>query len=177
MTIALIGSAGRGHGGDAELEFLRPFAILALDIAGHVVGENVFGPLALATAFRSALESARGVVVNLNTVGSLVNFPFAATYSASKAAAHSVTQALRAELSPKGVSVIGVYPGPVDTDMSAGVDMPKATPRQVAGEILDAVESGAEDVFPDDMARDIQRQYGEEPKNLERSIAAMSAAG
>ena len=138
---------------------------------------NVFGPLALATVFRSAIESTRGVIVNLNTVGSLVNFPFAATYSASKAAAHSITQALRAELGPKGVSVIGVYPGPVDTDMAAEVDMPKATPQQVAGEILDAVESGAEEVFPDDMARDIQRQYGEEPKKLELSIAAMAAAG
>lgn len=138
---------------------------------------NVFGPLAMATAFRSAIESTRGVIVNLNTVGSLVNFPMAPTYSASKAATHSITQALRAELGPKGVSVIGVYPGPVDTDMAAELDWDKATTQQVAGEILDAVESGTEDVFPDDMARDIQRQYGEEPKKLELSMAAMAAGG
>jgi len=74
------------------------------------------------------------------------------------------------------VSVIGVYPGPVDTDMAAGITWPKETPRQVAREILDAVESGTEDVFPDAMARDIQRQYGEGPKRLELSMAAMAAA-
>lgn len=113
---------------------------------------NVFGPLAMATAFRGAIVSSRGVVVNLNTVGSLVSFPMAPSYSASKAASHSITQALRVELGQKGVSV-------------------------VAREILDAVESGAEDVFPDDMAREIQCQYGEEPKKLELSMAAMAAAG
>ena len=138
---------------------------------------NVFGPLAMATAFRSAIESTRGVIVNLNTVGSLVSFPMAPSYSASKAASHSITQALRLELGPKGVSVIGVYPGPVDTDMAAEITWPKETPQQVAREILDAVESGVDDVFPDDMARDIQRQYGEEPKKLELSMATMAAAG
>lgn len=138
---------------------------------------NVFGPLAMATAFRSAILSSRGVIVNLNTVGSLMSFPMAPSYSASKAASHSITQALRVELGPQGVSVIGVYPGPVDTDMAAGITWPKETPQRVAREILNAVESGAEDVFPDDMARDIQRQYGEEPKKLERSMAAMAAAG
>ena len=137
---------------------------------------NVFGPLAMATAFRGVIESSRGVIVNLNTVGSLVSFPMAPSYSASKAATHSITQALRVELGPKGVSVIGVYPGPVDTDMAAGLTWPKETPQQVAREILDAVESGTEDVFPDAMARDIQRQYGEGPKRLELSMAAMAAA-
>jgi len=138
---------------------------------------NVFGPLAMATAFRGAIVSSRGVIVNLNTVGSLVSFPMAPSYSASKAASHSITQALRLELGPKGVSVIGVYPGPVDTDMAAEITWPKETPQQVAREILDAVESGVDDVFPDDMARDIQRQYGEEPKKLELSMATMAAAG
>jgi NAD(P)-dependent dehydrogenase (short-subunit alcohol dehydrogenase family) len=136
---------------------------------------NVFGPLALAGAFRQSIESARGTIVNLNSVASLVNFPFAATYSASKAAAHSITQALRAELGAKDVQVIGVYPGPVDTDMAAEVDMPKATPAQVAAAILDGIESGAEDVFPDDMARDIARQWGSQPKELEHQVAAMAA--
>ena len=61
---------------------------------------NVFGPLAMATAFRGVIESSRGVIVNLNTVGSLVSFPMAPSYSASKAATHSITQALRVELGP-----------------------------------------------------------------------------
>jgi NAD(P)-dependent dehydrogenase (short-subunit alcohol dehydrogenase family) len=138
---------------------------------------NVFGPLALARAFRQSIVSARGAIVNLNSVASLVNFPGFGTYSASKAAAHSITQALRAELRPKNVRVIGVYPGPVDTEMAAEVDMPKATPAQVAAEILDGVEAGAEDVFPDDMARDIRRQWGDKPKELERSVAAMAVVG
>lgn len=138
---------------------------------------NVFGLLAMVTAFRDVLLSSRGVIVNLNSVGSLVTFSMAPSYSASKAAAHSITQALRSELGTKGVSVIGVYPGPVDTDMAARVTVPKETPQRVANAIVDAIESGKDDVFPDAMARDIELQIGDGPKRLEISMAAAVLGG
>jgi NAD(P)-dependent dehydrogenase (short-subunit alcohol dehydrogenase family) len=50
-------------------------------------------------------------------------------YSISKAAAFSMTQSLRALLAGQGVTVHAVFPGPIDTDMSRGFEMPKASPE------------------------------------------------
>ena len=78
-----------------------------------------FAPLRLITSFAPSLASnGGGAVVNLASVAGLTNFPFFPTYSASKAAVHSLTQAARALLAPQGTAVLGVYPGPVDTDPS-----------------------------------------------------------
>ena len=49
--------------------------------------------------------------------------PLASTYSVSKAAVHSITQGMRGELANDNVLVMGVYPGPIDTDMAAGVEV------------------------------------------------------
>jgi NAD(P)-dependent dehydrogenase (short-subunit alcohol dehydrogenase family) len=69
--------------------------------------------------------------------------------SVSKAAAFSLTQSLRARVARLGVSVHAVLPGPVDTDMLRGSDIPKASPESVAQAIFDAVGNGEEEIFPD----------------------------
>ena len=94
-------------------------------------------------------------------------------YSASKAAIHSLTQGARMLLAARGTSVAGVYPGPVDTDMARGIDLEKATPQDVANAILDGVEAGREDIFPDPFAEHFGQQYQTSPKESERQIAAM----
>jgi short-subunit dehydrogenase len=76
-------------------------------------------------------------------------FPLVASYSASKAAAFSMSQSLRAFSAKRGVSVHAVLPGPIDTDMSRGVDIPKASPWDVARAVFDGVENGEEEIFPD----------------------------
>ena len=59
-----------------------------------------------------------------------------AGYSASKAAAHSITQALRAELRDRGITVLGAYPGGIDPDMLADVRVPKAPPGWLTGGLV-----------------------------------------
>ena len=134
---------------------------------------NVFGLINVTQAFAPILNAnGGGAVVNLGSVASLVSFAMAQTYSASKAAVHSITQSLRIALG--NTLIVGVYPGPVDTDMAQGIPMDKATPASVAHEILDGVESGAEEVFPDPMAKEMGGFFLQNPKGLEQQAAAMA---
>jgi short-subunit dehydrogenase len=67
------------------------------------------------------------VLVNVLTVAALASMPALGGYSASKAAASSLTQALRGELRGRRIRVVAVFPGPVDTDMIRSFDMPKTS--------------------------------------------------
>jgi NAD(P)-dependent dehydrogenase (short-subunit alcohol dehydrogenase family) len=95
----------------------------------------------------------------------------------SKAAGHSLTQALRAELEGQGTKVVGVYPGPIDTDMAAEIDLPKTPAVEVARAALEAVERGFEDVFPDPFAARFRDDLARDAKALEKRIGAMVQAG
>lgn len=97
-------------------------------------------------------------------------------YSASKAALHSLTQAARLLLEGQGTAVFGVYPGPVDTDMVRELAIPKAVPRDVSLAVLDGIEAGQEDIFPDPFSADCGQRYGSSPKALERQFSAMASA-
>lgn len=135
---------------------------------------NYFGPLNLLQRFAPTLKkNGGGSVVNVASVGGLTNFPLFPTYSASKAAIHSLTQGARMLLGAQGTRVAGVYPGPVDTDMARGIELDKAKPRDVANAILDGVEEGREDIFPDPFAEQFAQQYQSSPKDSEQQFAAM----
>jgi NAD(P)-dependent dehydrogenase (short-subunit alcohol dehydrogenase family) len=134
---------------------------------------NVFGLLSVTRAFAPILQANGGVsVVNLGSVASLVSFPMFQTYSASKAAVHSLTQALRVAM-PQTL-VVGVYPGPIDTDMAEEIPFEKTAPGDVASAVLDAVESGAEEVFPDPMSKEMGQAFMTDPKGLERQVQQMA---
>src|SRR5258708_22419146 len=138
---------------------------------------NYFGPLQLLQCLAPTLaRNGGGAVVNIGSAAGLTNLPFVPTYSASKAALHSLTQAARMLLGAQGTSVFGVYAGPVDTDMSREFPFPKTSPRDVAFAILDGIEAGQEDIFPDPFAVDFGQRFGSSPKASERQIAAMTAA-
>lgn len=138
---------------------------------------NFFGTLAVSQAFAPILAAnGGGGLVNISSVAGLVSFPPIPTYSASKAAVHSLTQSLRFGLQEQGTHVAGVYPGPVDTDMSKDLPMAKASPTVVAGNILNALEEGQEEIFPDDMAQEMGAGYEQSPKELERQVTAMITA-
>ena len=150
----------------------------ALDTARLEMDVNFFAPLDLARRFAPTLAgNGGGAVVNILSVGGLTNFPFFPTYSASKAAGHSLTQGLRMLMAAQGTSVFGVYPGPVDTDMARGLELDKTSPRDVAVAILDGIEAGREDILPDPFAVQFGEQYEASPKTSERNIAAMAAGG
>lgn len=138
---------------------------------------NYFGALAMIRAFAPILKAnGGGAVVNLGSIASHVNFPLLGSYSASKAAAHSLTQGVRAELAAQGTRVIGVYPGPVDTDMAKGFDAPKVPPGRIAEAALRALSEGTEDVFPDPMATELWGNLRQDPKAVEKELSGMLPA-
>jgi NAD(P)-dependent dehydrogenase (short-subunit alcohol dehydrogenase family) len=129
---------------------------------------NVWGLLSVTQAFAPALAGRPGsAVVNLGSVAGFINFPVIASYSASKAAVHSLTQAIRSQLRPLGVHVAGVYPGPIDTDMAREFTLEKTSPAVAAHAILDGLEAGREEIYPDPFARHIGELYSQSPKALE----------
>lgn len=133
---------------------------------------NYFGLLNLATEFAPAMQArGNGLFVHLLTLLSHVSLPLMAGYCASKAAAHSLTQALRAELGRSGVRVCGVYPAVVDTAMSRHMAGPKLSPEDVAQAVLRAIQAGEEDVYPGASGQ-AYRGYLEDPKAAERRMAA-----
>lgn len=137
---------------------------------------NVVGTLAVAQAFAPILAAnGGGTVVNLSSVAGLVAFAVVASYSASKAAVHSLTQAMRTMLRPQGTFVAGVYPGPIDTEMAEKFPMAKTAPRVAAHAILDGLEAGEEDIFPDPTARQMGALYRQNPKALEEQAAGVPA--
>jgi short-subunit dehydrogenase len=106
-------------------------------------------------------------------LASLAAVPFDALYSISKAAAFSLSQSLRALSAGQGVSVHVVLPGPIDTDMTRGLDLPKASPESVARAIFEGVQNGEEEIFPDPMSEAIAEGWRRSAvKALQRRFAA-----
>jgi NAD(P)-dependent dehydrogenase (short-subunit alcohol dehydrogenase family) len=120
---------------------------------------NLFGTYAVTQAFLPALTSSRGAIVNVLSVAALAALPIIPAYSISKAAAFSLTQSLRALLAGRGVKVHGVMAGPVDTEMSRGFEVQKASPESVARAVFDGVEKGEEDIFPDPMSESLAESW------------------
>lgn len=135
---------------------------------------NFYGVLAVTKAYLPALERAQGgAIANLLTVVSLASRPVIGGYSAAKAAAFSMTQALRAELKPKNIAVHSIIPGAVDTDMIRAFPIPKTSPDTVASAIVDGIDRGEEDIATDPMARDVFERWQRDPKALERYFGSL----
>ncbi len=134
---------------------------------------NFYGTLHTTRAFAPAIVRNGGAVVNVLTVVALASMPGLGVYNASKAAAWSLTQSLRADLSKKGVQVFGVFPGPVDTEMARDLEITKTSPASVAHEILAGVEAGTEDIFPDPMSKQVYSAWTADHKAVERQFAMM----
>ena len=137
---------------------------------------NLFGTYAVTQAFLPALTRSGGSIVNNLSVNALAPLPLIPAYSISKAAAFSLTQSLRAILAGRGVRVHAVLTGPVDTDMTRGLEIPKATPQFVAQGIFDGVENDDDEIFPDPMSRSLVQSWrGGAAKVLEHQYAALLA--
>jgi NAD(P)-dependent dehydrogenase (short-subunit alcohol dehydrogenase family) len=135
---------------------------------------NYFGVMNMTRAFAPVLKkNGGGALVNISSVAGLIGIPLFGTYCASKAAVHSLTQSARGELKAQGTLVLCVYPGPIDTDMAAGIDMEKETPRNVAREILKGIESAAEEVYPDKVSKDFALKLKADAKVLEKEWSTM----
>ena len=137
---------------------------------------NLYGTYDVTHAFLPLLTRSRGAIVNVLSMAAFAALPVIPAYSISKAAAFSLSQSLRALLAGRGVSVHAVMTGPVDTDMSRGLDAPKASPESVARAIFDGLEKGEEEIFPDPMSASMAESWRSgAAKALERENAALVA--
>jgi len=153
---ALLGAAAAAHEGD-------------LISARAEIDTNYFGLLRLARAFVPAMR-ARGASaasagnapmmawVNLLSIYALMGVSTQSTFAASKAAACSFAQSLRAEMLPAGIRVINVFPGP------------GMAPVALAQSIVKALQDGVEDLYPGEVAQDWLTQFRANPKGLEREL-------
>jgi NAD(P)-dependent dehydrogenase (short-subunit alcohol dehydrogenase family) len=145
-------------------------------LEGHLA-VNLYGPNAMTQAFLPALISSRGAVVNLLSCAALAPLPMFTSYSASKAAAFSLTKTLRAAHAAQGVRFHAVLAGPIDTDMTRQLNIPKTSPEVAARAIFDAVEEGVEDIFPDPATAPLAEAWAAGPdKILERQFAQLVPA-
>jgi NAD(P)-dependent dehydrogenase (short-subunit alcohol dehydrogenase family) len=137
---------------------------------------NVHGTLSVIKAFLPVLEGAAArngaTIVNVLSLASLASFPALGGYSASKAAAYSITQALRPQLRAKRIDMLAALPGPIDTDMVRALKMPKASPADVARGVLAGIARADEEIFPDPMAEQMGALWNKSPKEYERAFAS-----
>jgi NAD(P)-dependent dehydrogenase (short-subunit alcohol dehydrogenase family) len=135
---------------------------------------NFYGSLNMARAFVPTIETNHGgAIVNILTLVALASMPGLSAYNASKAAAWSMTQSLRASLTDRGITVHGVFPGAVDTEMLAGVDIAKTSPADVATNLILGIEADLEDIFPDPMSTQVYASWKQDHKAIEKQFATM----
>jgi NAD(P)-dependent dehydrogenase (short-subunit alcohol dehydrogenase family) len=139
----------------------------------HLLAVNLFGAYDVTQAFLPVLARPRSAIVNVLSLAALAAVPFDSFYSVSKAAAFSLSQSLRALLAGRGVSVHVVLPGPIDTDMTRDLDIPKVAPEPTARAVLDGVEQEDEEIFPDPMSQAIAEGWRRSAvKELQLQFAA-----
>ena len=163
-------------------EHHRTFGIAArqgVDTARAEMDVNYLGLLRLAQELGPAMRSrgadghASAVAwVNVLSIYALANFPPHGTFSASKAAAHSLAPCLRAEMRPAGVRVVNVFPGPIEDEWNQLLPPPKIAPAALAAAIVKGLKEGVEDLYPGDVAQEWLARWRDNPKALEREAAA-----
>ena len=130
---------------------------------------NYFGTLRVVRAFAPVFTARQsGTIANVVSVVGLSAVPLMAGYSASKAALHSLTQSLRGSMEKFGVTVVGIYPGPIETELAKPVPYPdKATPESAAALIVKGIAEGQTYVFPDPMAQQAEQLWSTDNRKLE----------
>jgi len=144
------------------------------DISGarREMDVNYFGTLSVIRAFAPHLKAKKhGVIVNVLTALAHVCLPSMGSYCASKAAALSLTQGVRAELISWGIRVCAIFPTTVDTAASADSPPPKLAPKVVASEIIRMIRDGEEDVYPGNIAQDLIGAIRADAKTVEREMS------
>jgi NAD(P)-dependent dehydrogenase (short-subunit alcohol dehydrogenase family) len=153
------------------------------DNARREMETNYFGTLSMCRAFAPVLAgNGGGAIVNMLSVVSFFTNPFNSSYGASKAAELSLTNGLRIELAHNGTLVVAVHAGFIDTDMAAGLDVPKVSPESVAQQVFDAVEAGQIEVLADERSRSVKASLSRDHELIYPPIqefwdAALKGAG
>jgi len=153
----LVNNAGIGTNGG----FLADDSV---EKARALMDTNFFGPLRISAAFAPVLaRQGGGAILNVLSLSSWVTRPVVGLYAASKAAAWSLTNGLRHELSEQGTQVLGLHVAWVDTDMTSGFDVPKTSAIDVVRAAFDGLEAGASEVLADELSRQVHRNLSGSP--------------
>jgi NAD(P)-dependent dehydrogenase (short-subunit alcohol dehydrogenase family) len=145
----LINNAGVGTGASV---LTGDMADVRLEFDTHV-----FGTLDVTRAFVPVIEAnGGGAILNVLSVLSWLTFPQVGAYSAAKSAEWSMTNALRAELAPRGIGVSGLHVGYMDTDLTARVDAPKLDPALIATLALDQLAAGSVEILADELSAQVR---------------------
>lgn len=140
-----------------------------LDEVRRELDTNYWGPVLLTRAFAPVIEAnGGGAIVSMH---SALSWLATGSYSASKAALWSASNSTRVELAPRGIQVVGVHVGYVDTDMAADVTADKVPPQQVVSEALDAVQAGEAEAIVGDVARHVKSRLHEDVRALYPQLA------
>lgn len=128
---------------------------------------NLFGPMQLTSALVPLIkQSSEGAIINLASIVAITNLPSIGTYSVSKAAMQSYTQGLRADLGKEGITVACVFPGPTDTRMAANMPLDKPEAISVAHKLVQELNEGVLDIFPDNFAKEMYKTALSDPKKI-----------
>jgi len=138
---------------------------------------NVLGLIRLAHHFGPALcaraaDGTHGAVawVNILSIYAEMSLPSRGIWSASKAAALSLSQTLRSEMRASGIRVMHIFPGPLDQEWEQLTPPPRVTPHALAAAIVRGLRHGIEDVYVGDIAQEFSERLAENAKALEREI-------
>lgn len=144
---------------NAGISTSAPLIVGDIDDVRRELDVNFFGPLTATRAFAPVIENnGGGTVLNVLSVLSWLHPAALGSYAASKAAAWAMTDAVREELAPRGISVSALHVAYMDTDMAAGVPAEqKIDPADVATQALDGIESGVAEILADDTTRYVKQ--------------------
>ncbi len=138
---------------------------------------NFYGTLNVIREFLPALETKNdAAIVNVVTIAAFVNFPGFGGYSASKAALFSLSQGIRTELAPRGITVHTVNPGPIDTDMTRDIPFDKASAEETGRNIVAGLKNGETDIFPDAGSQQMFGVWNGNYRDLEQVVYDMHHA-
>ena len=136
----------------------------SIESAQRHLDTNLFGPIRLTQAFAPILaRNGGGAILNVLSISSWINGPLLGNYGMSKSAAWAMTNGTRIELSGQNTQVLALHVGFIDTDLTAGLDVPRQSPESVAKTALAALEDGASEVLADEITRQVHRGLSAEP--------------
>jgi NAD(P)-dependent dehydrogenase (short-subunit alcohol dehydrogenase family) len=162
----LVNNAGVANGGQI-------LTVSAADLTGDM-DVNYYGTVRMMQAFAPLFEKrGNGVIANVISVVGLASLPGLGGYSATKAALFSATQAARAALKGKNVQVVGIYPGPIDTDLARNLTLDKASPADTAEDIVAGLMAGQDEIYPDPTSKQLSGLWASNPKGLEQFFAGL----
>ena len=124
-------NAGYGH--------FVPFEQMTEEVYDEMLNLNAKGPYFIAQKLVPLMSQGSSVVFTTSMANVKVVGPLSA-YGAAKAALRSITRSLASELSPRGIRVNAVSPGPIEaTDILQKVGMPKEAADQVYVQMAQSV--------------------------------------